>query len=117
MADNQRLICASSALVEKSGGVRFELPGATIGFVVRFGGVAHAYLNRCAHLGVELDWMPGEFFDAKRQFLLCATHDALYDPANGLCVQGPCRGQSLQALRVEEHNGNVYLIEENLSND
>ena len=26
-------------------------------------GVVRAYLNRCAHVPVELDWVEGEFFD------------------------------------------------------
>jgi nitrite reductase/ring-hydroxylating ferredoxin subunit len=46
-------ICPSDALVNGGRGVRFEVSvggRAVPAFVVRFGGVARAYLNRCAHV-------------------------------------------------------------------
>lgn len=113
MADNQRLICSSAVLQEKSAGVRFEMPelGAGVtGFVVRFDGQPRAYVNRCAHVAVELDWQEGEFFDNEGRYLICATHGALYNPATGYCVSGPCRGAPLECLSVEERDGNIYLI-------
>ena len=83
MALRKRLICASSALEECGAGVRFmvsrgdeTLPA----FVVRFDGSPRAYVNQCAHVGVELDWMEGEFFDSDRRHLICATHGATYAP-------------------------------------
>ena len=60
-------------------------------------------------MGVELDWMEGEFFDDSGLYLICSTHGATYAPESGFCVAGPCRGQSLQELAVEERNGNIYL--------
>jgi nitrite reductase/ring-hydroxylating ferredoxin subunit len=30
-------------------------------FAVRFEGRVYAYLNRCAHVPIELDWLPGRF--------------------------------------------------------
>jgi len=113
MADNPRLICASAALAEKSTGVRFALPelgeGVT-GFVVRFDGAPRAFVNRCAHVGVELDWQEGEFFEPDGRYLMCATHGALYHPVTGYCAAGPCRGAALERLPVEERDGNIYLI-------
>lgn len=112
MAEQQRLICASSALLEGGDGVRFEVPGydgPQPAFVVRHEGIAHAFLNRCAHVPVELDWMPGKFFDLTGFYLICAVHGAHYDPRSGRCVMGPCKGRSLTKLSVEEHDGAVYL--------
>src|SRR6185295_9100657 len=66
MARDERLICDSAALAEGAKGVRFELresPGEEKGFAVRHRGKACAYVNRCPHLGTELDWQPGEFFE------------------------------------------------------
>ena len=57
-------------------------------FVVRFHGAVHAYVNRCAHRRLKLDWNAGEFFDAWGNHLLCATHKARYAPARGVCVTG-----------------------------
>jgi nitrite reductase/ring-hydroxylating ferredoxin subunit len=71
--------------------------------------VVHAYLNRCAHRSLELDWNEGDFFDAFGEHLLCATHGARYAPASGACVGGPCRGAGLVKLAVSEENGDVLL--------
>ncbi len=114
MAENQRLICASSALEECGTGVRFlvQRRGETLpAFVVRFDGVPRAYVNECAHVGVELDWMEGEFFDRERRYLVCATHGATYAPENGHCVAGPCKGARLRPLKVIEHDEQVWLID------
>lgn len=118
MAEGQRLICAagricaSGDLAEAGPGVRFETTladGAVPAFVIRHGGRVYAYLNRCGHVSVELDWAPGEFFDLSRLYLICSTHGALYDPASGECLGGPCNGRGLVPLAVEERDGHIYL--------
>ena len=112
---NRRPICASDDLVEGGGGVRFTVERQGVSeaaFAVRFGGRAHAYLNRCAHLAVELDWEPGKFFDLSGLYLICATHGALYAPESGQCLGGRCNGKGLVAVEVSEHDGCVFLIEE-----
>lgn len=112
MADDERVICTSADLLDGGSGVRFEVErGGTMraAFVVRHGGQVHAWLNCCAHVGVELDWEPGRFFDAEAEMLVCATHGALYDPATGLCHAGPCRGGHLSPVAVIERNGQVLL--------
>ena len=114
MAQNQRLICASADLTERGRGVRFnvERHGATEpAFAVRFNGVVRAYLNRCAHIWVTLDWAEGEFFDLSGLYLVCATHGAAYLPESGRCVTGPCSGRGLTPLQVAEVDGNVFLID------
>ncbi|MBU3736330.1 MAG: Rieske 2Fe-2S domain-containing protein [Methylobacterium sp.] len=115
MADNQRLICDAADLQERGRGVRFELPelGERVtGFVVRYDGLPRAFVNRCAHVPVELDWQEGEFFDTGGDYLICATHGAHYLPGSGQCVMGPCQGKGLQPLRVAERDGRIYLIQE-----
>ncbi len=112
MADGARVVCASAQLVEGGAGVRFEveLEGqATAAFALRYDGRVHAYLNRCAHVGVELDWLPGQFFDGSGLYLVCATHGATYEPGTGRCVHGPCKGQALVPVGVFEQNGQVIL--------
>ncbi|MDR2874464.1 MAG: Rieske 2Fe-2S domain-containing protein [Methylobacillus sp.] len=113
MVANERLICAADALPEKGRGARFDLPEygeRATGFVIRHAGKVYGYVNRCAHLQVELDWQEGEFFDATGDYLICATHGACYHPATGLCAAGPCKGRALQALKIEERDGGVYLL-------
>ncbi len=113
MADDL-LICESGALLEGGPGVRFEVVGAggeiLSAFAVRHQGTARAFLNQCAHIPVELDWQPGNFFDAEGQYLICATHGATYRPSDGFCVAGPCRGSSLVALECVERGGQVWFI-------
>jgi nitrite reductase/ring-hydroxylating ferredoxin subunit len=110
-------LCAGTALVDGGPGVRFDLEQdlgkrwvAATGFVVRHQGRVHAYLNECRHVPSELDWQPGRFFDAAGLYLICATHGAMYRPEDGLCIQGPCAGQRLIALRVEERDGQVLWL-------
>jgi len=115
MAAGQRLICPSEALREGDTGVRFHLEsaeGELPAFAIRFQGEARAYLNRCGHVPVELDWQEGEFFDHSRIYLVCSTHGALYDPASGRCLGGRCGGRGLVPVALEERDGGIYLKEE-----
>ena len=117
---SERFICASDALIDGGPGVRFDVPNAQkVGsdktapaFAIRFHGRVHAYLNRCGHVPVELDWQAGEFFDYSGLYLICATHGALYAPETGRCTAGRCNGKGLQKLDIGEHDGQVFLIEE-----
>ncbi len=106
------VICSSAALTDGSAGVRFRVRlGAQIlgAFAIRYRGRVYAYLNQCAHQGIELDWKEGYFFDMGRHFLICATHGALYHPDTGRCAGGPCRGGALVPLAVVEENNVVRL--------
>jgi nitrite reductase/ring-hydroxylating ferredoxin subunit len=79
-------------------------------FVIRYCGRAYAYLNRCAHQRVELDWNLGEFFDLDHRYLMCATHGALYEPDSGACAGGRCLGAGgLTPLPVSERGGCIVL--------
>ena len=77
-------------------------------FALRFDGSVLAYMNRCVHVPAEMDWQPGEFLDSDKRFILCSTHGAAYEPADGRCVGGPCGRGRLTAIRVEERDGQVY---------
>ena len=115
MARRERLICASGALADGGPGVRFHVPSLGEGekaFAVRHHGIACAFVNRCPHAGTELDWQPGEFFEESGLYLICSTHGALFEPKNGFCVAGPCRGASLQPLDIGERDGGVFLLGE-----
>lgn len=112
MAENQRLICASDALAEAGRGVRFEIDyygRSAPAFVVRYRGGVHGYLNRCAHVPMELDWTEGEFFDDAKRDLICSTHGAMYDTVSGQCIGGPCRRTPLVKLTVVERDGHIYF--------
>lgn len=84
-------------------GLRYQVPRGAAeaelsAFVIKFEDRLHAYENRCPHLGIELDWVPGQFFDDEQALLVCSTHGARFKPDTGQCVSGPCVGQSLTRL-------------------
>jgi nitrite reductase/ring-hydroxylating ferredoxin subunit len=113
MAEAERLICPSEALADSGPGVRFEVEyfgDAAPAFAVRHAGTVHAYLNRCAHVAMELDWQEGVFFDLAGRDLLCSTHGAIYEARSGRCLGGPCNGSSLVKLKVQERAGGVYFM-------
>lgn len=114
MARNKRLICDADALTEGGRGVRFTVQRHgrdEPAFAVRYDGAVRAFLNRCGHVPVELDWAEGEFFDLSGLYLICSTHGAMYRPDSGRCVGGPCGGRGLVPLGVEETDGKVFLID------
>ena len=113
MARDQRLICASASLADSGKAVRFEVDyfgEPTNAFAVRFRGRVYAYLNRCGHLPMELDWREGEFFDSEGRDLICSTHGAAYAASSGECLGGPCGGTPLVGLLVEERDGHIFYL-------
>ena len=112
---NAKLICRSEILTVGGRGVRFEVSdrtGTYTAFAVRSTEGVAGFMNQCAHMALELDWSLGEFFDADGQYLVCATHGALYDTKTGACIGGACRGKPLQALNTIESDGYIYLEDE-----
>lgn len=104
-------LCASAALQEHGrafGWDVMEHGRPQRAFVLRIDGIVRAYLNRCLHVPVEMDWNPGEFLDSERRYILCSIHGAAYEPRTGHCVGGPCGRGRLTALDVREEAGQVY---------
>lgn len=103
-------LCNASDLQEGGEAVPFDVVfgGQTCrAFAIRFEGRAHAYLNRCSHVAMELDFQPNRFFDDTGQWLICATHGAVYQPDTGECRGGPCRG-GLVKIQLVEQDGVVH---------
>ena len=75
--------------------------------LARQGNSVRAWLNVCPHAGRRMDYAPGLFL-VKDARLTCAVHGATFALREaGLCVAGPCRGQSLVAVRVQVRDGVV----------
>ena len=75
----------------------------------RDGDGVRAWLNVCPHAGRRLDWAPGRFLKSKAGELVCAVHGATFELQGGVCVAGPCRGDSLRAVAIEIVDGDVRL--------
>jgi len=113
MSDSNNKVVFSSASLPNGGlGQRFKMPmygDFASGFVIRYQNQVYAYVNQCAHLPVELDWNEGEFYTTQKDFLICATHGAEYEPDTGSCVVGPCKGKSLKPMHVVEEGEQVIV--------
>lgn len=106
-------VCESAAVQEGGQGFRFRVKfngELTSAFLVRVDGQVRSYLNRCSHVPVELDWNYGEFLDDSGRIIYCATHGASYDGVNGSCLGGPCDGSPLVKLDVEEREGAIFWL-------
>jgi nitrite reductase/ring-hydroxylating ferredoxin subunit len=79
------------------------------GFLVNDNGSFHAYVNRCRHMTTPLDFIRDQFLSEDRRHLMCYTHGALYEFATGLCIAGPCKGESLYRLPVRIDRGEVLI--------
>ena len=79
------------------------------GFVVRRRGTILAYANVCPHRGHPLNLADDDFLLPDGSLLRCASHGALFVPENGLCIAGPCTGQSLAPLECRISDGVVMV--------
>ena len=86
----------------------FEIDGVKL-FAIRQGDLVHVYHNHCPHLGIALEWLPDKFLDMDGDLIQCSTHGALFTIEEGLCVSGPCSGQSLKLVACELRDQQVWV--------
>lgn len=79
------------------------------GFLVNADGTLAAYVNRCPHVGTSLDLWPNEFFSEDRRTLVCSTHGAVFEPATGRCLEGPCVGDALAPLPLTREGDELVV--------
>ena len=77
--------------------------------LLRRGAEVDAFLNVCPHAGRRLDWAPGKFLLSREGHLVCAAHGASFELPTGLCVGGPCKGDSLRRVDVRVDGDDVRL--------
>ncbi|KAG1694556.1 hypothetical protein DVH05_021062 [Phytophthora capsici] len=72
-----------------------------------------AFINRCPHALLELDFDDSDFFC--EGFIHCKAHAAFFDPDTGICLQGPISSRKalrgLDELRVEIDGDDVVLLD------
>lgn len=68
------------------------------------------YMNLCKHLPVPIDSLSGDFLD-EEGFLVCRTHGARYRVEDGYCIDGPCEGESLDALEVVVEGTDLFVVD------
>ncbi len=108
-----KLIGSIDGLEQGGKGLRFDVKNASgevmPAFVIRYNSQYFAYLNKCGHIAVQLDYMPGEFFSDDGESLICATHGAEYAPDTGACNGGPCYGVGLEPLKISQQGEQLFL--------
>lgn len=102
-------LCALADL-EENVGRSFRSPAGEVILVLR-DGLVHGWENTCPHLGINLEFNPDEFMDCENHYLICSNHGALFQVEDGLCVSGPCQGQSLLRVPVEVRDAAVWLAD------
>jgi len=74
-------------------------------FVVNHRGRLCAYVDRCCHVPMTLDWIDNQFLTEDKRYIQCATHGACYLPETGECIGGPPLGKFLTPvpLIINDH--------------
>jgi nitrite reductase/ring-hydroxylating ferredoxin subunit len=79
-------------------------------FLINFNGEFHAYVNRCRHVPMPMDWVDNQFFAEEGRYLMCQTHNAYYEPGSGECIAGPASacGKFLYRVPLEIKDEVIY---------
>jgi len=80
--------------------------------VVRRGERIAGFVNCCPHMGLPLDWKPDRLALGGGAFLRCSHHGAVFRVDDGVCVAGPCLGDSLDVVKLRIVDGVVFRAAE-----
>ena len=75
------------------------------------------YVNVCPHSGTWLNIGDGKFFSRDRAFLRCGRHGALFEIDTGICIEGECRGKSLEPVAIAVVDGDICICGVRLAED
>ena len=102
-----------SSSLSLGGVVMVEIPENEDGLtalVLRTKTGVYGWLNACPHDGRRLCQDPVYLLNRKTGHMQCMHHQAVFEPDTGLCDDGPCRGENLTSLPVEEKNGEIVVF-------
>ena len=101
MPDRIRLCRADEIGEGRARGFDLDGDGEDTLFVVRVGGRLSAWRNRCPHQGAAMALRRDVYLNASGDRIVCYAHGAEFSPDSGVCLVGPCLGQSLQPATTE----------------
>ena len=90
--------------IPDSGAVGFDpfSEGHDTLFVLNTNNGPVAYRDLCPHYGsTTLPWRKNAYLNAAGTKIVCGAHGAEFEINTGLCVSGPCLGQSLIAVPLQ----------------
>ncbi len=68
-----------------------------------------AFINECPHQGRRMDYAENAFLETPEKQVVCPAHGATFDPESGVCLAGPCAGQSLKKLITSMDDNALYV--------
>jgi len=93
----------SKTFTFKKGTWRFEV------FLQRRGNEVFAYENTCPHVGLPLNLQPDRFLDIEGASIFCVNHAAYFNIDDGLCTKGPCKGNWLIPIAINQVGGDILV--------
>jgi len=70
-----------------------------------------AYKNNCPHQNIPLDEAYKIDVNPFQKTIKCSVHDAFFNIEDGLCIEGPCRNESLATVEITiDEQGDIYLV-------
>ena len=111
-------LCYAEEIGEgESRGFDPRVEGTDTLFLVRFEGRLYAWRNACPHIdGAPMAWRKDAYMNPAGSYVACHAHGALFAPDTGLCVRGPCLGESLTPLSIEINEEGVVLLRDHSAN-
>lgn len=109
-AHGQRVLCRLEDIPDGASKGFAAIAGGFTGLMaIRQGNDVFVYVNSCPHIGTPLDWTPDRFLSRDGRTIVCATHGAQFRIVDGVCINGPCIGDRLEAVPTEIRDGTVHV--------
>lgn len=102
-------LCALADLADPGAkGFRFRQDQSLFAaFLVRQGDQVTGYVDSCPHNGWPLAVMDDRYLTREGDRIICSAHGAMFRPADGLCVAGPCADDHLRPWPVTVADGEI----------
>lgn len=68
------------------------------------------FKNNCPHQGRRMNYSLGKFLTTQEGNIVCPAHGAVFNPDDGLCINGPCLGQSLEPVQIQLNDESIFAI-------
>lgn len=109
------MICELAKISEISEGIWYEFSlqveyGLLSIMLIKHDGQYSGYQNICPHQGRRMDYATGQFLLTESGNIVCPAHGAEFNADTGLCINGPCKGQSLQSVTIKSNEESIFTV-------
>lgn len=107
------LLCNTSEISDPGAkGFEIDVGDKTLAFfIVKKHGEVFGYINKCPHVGINLEWRPDDFLNIDKSLIQCSVHGAEFIIETGHCIAGPCHGKMLSTVELDiDGQGNIFLL-------